>query len=144
MSERLRRVRVVCGDWTRVCGGNWQDKAGVWDVGVFFDPPYAVEDRRIGVYHQDSTDVAHAVREWCIERGKKPTYRIVLAGYDEHAELADHGWHSVAWKTDGGYGNTARNGAKTRGQENRKREVLWLSPYCHKTDLFHETETEDE
>ena len=25
LSYRLRRVRVVCGDWSRVCGGNWQD-----------------------------------------------------------------------------------------------------------------------
>ena len=25
LSERLRYVRVVCGEWDRVCGGDWQD-----------------------------------------------------------------------------------------------------------------------
>lgn len=23
LAQRLRRVRVVCGDWSRICGGNW-------------------------------------------------------------------------------------------------------------------------
>src|SRR3990167_2889470 len=36
LSARLRHVRVVCGDWSRVCGGDWQDRMGV--VGIFFDP----------------------------------------------------------------------------------------------------------
>jgi len=59
LSERLRYVRVVCGDWQRVCGGSWQDKIG--DVGFFMDPPYAVEDRDPTVYHHDSIDVAKEV-----------------------------------------------------------------------------------
>jgi len=29
LAERLRFVRVVCGDWTRVCSGNWQDDLGI-------------------------------------------------------------------------------------------------------------------
>ncbi|MCC7515558.1 MAG: DNA adenine methylase, partial [Bacteroidia bacterium] len=29
LSARLRYVRVVCGDWNLVCGGNWQDSLGI-------------------------------------------------------------------------------------------------------------------
>lgn len=122
LSERLRYVRVVCGDWTKVCGGNWQDKNP--PVGIFFDPPYA--SNRAGVYGVDSYDVAHRVREWAIPRGKKKTYRICIAGYEEHDELARHGWTSHRWSTDGGYGNRW-NG---KGKENRHRERLWFSPHC--------------
>jgi len=123
LSERLRNVRVVCGDWTRVCGGNWQDIQG--DVGIFFDPPYGVKDRS-EVYDQDSTDVAVDVSAWCLERGAIPSYRIVLAGYEEHSDLLNNGWTMQGWKTVGGYGRIG----KGRGMENRHREVLYLSPHC--------------
>lgn len=124
LSERLRYVRVVCGDWTRVCGGSWQDNIGV--CGMFFDPPYAVEDRDDRLYHHESTDVAHAVREWCLERGSSTRYRIVLAGYEEHDDLTRHGWTVEKWKTIGGYGNVG----KGQGKANRHRECLYFSPHC--------------
>ena len=128
LSERLRHVRVVCGDWSRVCGGKWQDKIG--PCGMFFDPPYAVKDRA-AVYHHDSTTVADDVRAWCLERGAIPTYRIVLAGYEEHEELIDHGWTAETWATNGGYAHTARDGKQdNRGKVNRKREALYYSPAC--------------
>lgn len=124
LSERLRYVRIVCGDWTKVCGGNWQDHIGT--VGIFFDPPYGVEDRSDGIYNVDSRSVAHDVRRWCIERGDRPTYRIVLAGYDEHEELANYGWTKVKWKAGVSYGQ----------RFNRFRETLWLSPHCIREPLF--------
>ena len=130
LSERLRYVRVVCGDWLRVCGGNWQDKLGA--VGIFFDPPYGVEDRDTTVYHHDSTSVAKDVLAWVKERGQKPTYRIVLAGYNEYEDLADFGWNSKSWIARGGYANMW-NG---NGKENRKRETLWFSPHCIENNLF--------
>jgi len=123
LSERLRYVRIVCGDWTRVCGGNWQDNMGT--VGVFFDPPYGVTDRD-NVYDTDDYTVARRVRGWAIERGKKESYRIVIAGYDlEGEELLKEGWMEYKWETRGGYGNCA-NGDNS----NRKRERLWFSPHC--------------
>ena len=100
LSERLRYVKVVCGDWTRVCGGNWQDNMG--DVGMFFDPPYGVKDRDTNVYHHDSTEIAKDVLEWVRERGKNKTYRIVVAGYEEYSELIKEGWTMQKWKTNGG------------------------------------------
>ncbi len=126
LSERLRYVRVVCGEWTRVCGGNWQDRIG--EVGIFFDPPYGCEDRDTNVYHHDSTDVAHAVLDWCLQQGENPRYRIVLAGYDEHQDLLAHGWTARPWKAQGGYSNISN--ADTQGDVNRHRECLYLSPGC--------------
>lgn len=128
LSERLRYVRVVCGDWTRVCGGDWQDKIG--SCGIFFDPPYGVETRHTDIYHHDSTSVAAAVREWCKERGNRPSYRIVLAGYfEEHEELLDCGWRVQRWTSQGGYGNLARL-LESQGRQNRYREALFFSPHC--------------
>lgn len=136
LSHRLRRVRVVCGDWSRVCGGDWQDSN--WNsVGMFFDPPYAVSDRD-DVYHKDDFQVADKVREWTLKRGKRENYRIVIAGYEEHKELLDNGWTSKSWITGGGYGNTAGKNSN-RGKDNRKREMLYFSPHCRKmaqVDLF--------
>jgi DNA adenine methylase len=126
LSERLRYVRVVCGDWTRVCGGNWQDKCGT--CGIFFDPPYGEKAQRAeNLYSEDSLSVADDVRKWCLERGERETYRIVLAGYyEEHESLLEHGWTVKRWKAQGGYGNLGSGKVK----ENRHREALFMSPYC--------------
>ena len=130
LSERLRNARVVCGDWKQVCGGDWQDDH--WpDVGIFFDPPYAVKDRST-IYSEESFTVADAVRKWVIDRGKRPSYRIIICGYDEHDELAEHGWKSEEWKTIGGYANTSqnKNAQGSQGKANCGREKIWFSPYC--------------
>ena len=132
LSMRLRQVKVVCGDWSRVCGGNWQgDKS---TCGIFFDPPYSNEKRNKNIYACESMTVAHDVREWAKKRGDNENYRIIIAGYDgEHDELLNYGWTVEARKANGGYGNQG-NG---HGKENAKRERLWLSPYCLKErDLF--------
>ena len=124
LSERLRYVRTFCGDWKRVGGGDWQDKRG--DVGIFFDPPYGVNDRDTKLYHHDSTDIAKEVFEWCKERGQKSTYKIVIAGYEEYEELINYGWTKEMWKAGGGYSNTGKNKNK-----NRYRETLYFSPYTY-------------
>jgi hypothetical protein len=137
LSERLRYVRVVCGDWTRVCGGNWQDKLGV--CGIFFDPPYSHNvGRSESIYQEESADVSQEVAAWSIARGTNDRYRIVIAGYaDEHPALIAAGWRTIAWKAQGGYSNVAskNKSVKTRGQNNRHREMLFLSPHCIETEL---------
>ena len=126
LSERLRYVRVVCGDWTRVCGGDWQDDKGT--VGIFFDPPYSVEDRD-GVYDVDSRTVAADVARWAVERGARASYRIVLAGYyEEHSWLLEHGWSVERWSSGGGYASLGEGAGRT----NRHREALFMSPHCQK------------
>ena len=131
LSERLRYVRIVCGDWSRVCGGNWQDGPGR-PVGIFFDPPYSDKAQRDNnLYAVDSLSVAHDVREWCRGRADNPDYRIVLAGYyDEHCELLDEGWTVHQWSAAGGYANTGKN-----INNNRHKESLFLSRYCRNKEL---------
>jgi len=127
LSERLRYVRVVCGDWTRICGGEWQNRRGV--CGMFFDPPYSDEDRDTQLYHHDSISVGKDVEKWCLERGKLKTYRIVVAGYDsEYKTLINDGWTVKKWLAQGGYSSAGKK--DTRGQINRHRETLLFSPYC--------------
>jgi DNA adenine methylase len=129
LSARLRRVRTICGDWRRVCGGNWQTGPGR-PVGIVFDPPYGVEaDRDERIYAQDDLNIAAEVRDWCLARGAGPDYRICLAGYyEEHESLLAAGWSVHRWKAHGGYGHIG-NG-KSKGKLNRHREALFFSPHC--------------
>ena len=63
---------------------------------------------------------------WCKERGKIPSYRIVLAGYEEYEELLSEGWTKQNWKAGGGYSNQKSNNT----ENNRHRETLYFSPHC--------------
>ena len=122
LADRYRRVRVCCGDWTRVCGNTPTEKLGL--TGVFLDPPYAHAERATSLYaHEMQT--ADAVREWAISRGNDPNYRIALCGYDGEHAMPD-GWRAHAWKAHGGYGSQGEG----RGRENAEREVIWFSPHC--------------
>lgn len=121
LRDRLRHVRVCCGEWDRILGPSPTWKIGT--TGVFLDPPYASD--RDDVYNHDSFEVAHAVRQWALENGDNPQLRIALCGYDgEHA--MPESWECVAWKAAGGYGSQG-NG---RGRENAARERIWFSPHC--------------
>jgi len=136
LSARLRHVRIINGDWKRaITSGATKTlpvrQGGV--CGVFLDPPYSTEANRSECYAHEDFNVAHAVREWCVERGDDPAYRIVLAGYDvEHTYLESRGWRSVEWFRSGflkgGMGNTSKDKAVSTHQQHRER--LWLSPHC--------------
>lgn len=127
MCDRLRGVRVCCGDWKRVCGPSVTFGHGM--TGVFLDPPYAdTATRTKDLYATDCEQVAHEVREWAIEQGRNPLMRIVLAGYEgEHAMPSD--WHVHEWEAVGGYGLIATDETST-GRSNKGRERLWCSPAC--------------
>ena len=124
LCARLRRVRICCGDWTRVLGETPTIGQGL--TGVFLDPPYSAEaGRDPAIYAVEDLDVAHAVREWAIAHGDDPLLRIALCGYDgEHAMPAR--WTAVPWKAQGGYGGQGTG----RGRANAAREVAWFSPGC--------------
>jgi len=131
LQERLRYVRVVCGDWTQVSGGDWQTFKG--SCGYFADPPYSdVATRVANIYDEDSLTVAHDVRAWMIARDHDPLMRMVLKGYfEEHEELLARGWRVHKWSAQGGYANLAgAGGGNSVGQDNRHREALFFSPSC--------------
>lgn len=133
LSERLRRVRVCCGDWRRVLGETPTTKHGL--TGVFLDPPYADSAGRTSdLYSVDDAAISGAVREWAIEHGDNPLLRIALCGYEgEHAMPDD--WEMVAWKATGGYGS--RN---SRGLLNAHRERIWFNKSCLRPDRSRQLE----
>lgn len=129
LQDRLRRVRVCCGDWKRILGPSPTTHIGV--TGVFLDPPYSDVERTKGIYREDSGSVAAAVREWAIANGDNPDLRIALCGYEGEHSMPES-WKCVAWKATGGYGNQG-NGI---GRSNARRERIWFSPHCLKVSLF--------
>lgn len=128
LQGRLRRVRVCCGDWTRILSPSATMAVGL--TAVMLDPPYADTAGRDGqLYNEDSLTVAHNVREWAVAHGHDPKLRIALCGYQgEHEMPAD--WECVSWKANGGYAN--QKGDRTKGKENADRERIWFSPNCLK------------
>jgi site-specific DNA-adenine methylase len=122
LADRLRRVRVCCGDWKRVLGPSSTEKIGV--TGIFLDPPYSTgADRDPSLYNHDDLEVAHAVREWALANGDNPKLRIALAGYEGEHKMPES-WRVVSWKANGGYAASAGNTA------NSYRERIWFSPHC--------------
>jgi hypothetical protein len=124
LSARLRRVRVCCGDWSRVCGPSPTFKHGI--TGVFLDPPYGAEaNRDNNLYRCDSTTLAREVREWAIEVGKRNDMLVALCGYEGEHEMPAS-WTKIAWKAHGGYAWLGDGS----GKDNAHRERVWFSPAC--------------
>jgi len=123
LQERMRRVRVCCGDWTRILGDTVTEKHGA-TIGVFLDPPYSVEDRE-DCYNEESRSLSHDVRAWALERGADKRYRIALCGYEGEHEMP--GWNVVEWKAKGGYASQS-----DKENVNARRERIWFSPGCLK------------
>lgn len=122
LAARVRRVRVCCGDWSRVCGPTHTVVLGT--TAVFLDPPYAVEDRADCYGSEEDKTVAHAVREWAIEHGDDQQMRIAICGYEGEHVMPDT-WDCVPWKAHGGYANKSIS-----GNDNAHRERIWFSPHC--------------
>jgi len=131
LAARLRRVRVCCGDWSRVVTDAVLTGPGT-PTGIFLDPPYAHDiGRDLKCYSEDHPDLSGATREWALAHGDDERYRIALCGYEGEHEMPDT-WECLAWRAKGGYANQA-GGARTgpyMGQENRRRERIWFSPHC--------------
>lgn len=134
LANRLRNVRVCCGDWERICqpAVTWAGEEGTHKCtcGVFLDPPYSAEaGRAMSIYARDCGEVARYVREWCKINGANKLMRIALCGYtgEGHEELESLGWTTETWSAPGGYAAVAENG---RGMQNRHRETIWFSPSC--------------
>jgi hypothetical protein len=128
LADRLRRVRVCCGDWSRVVTDGAMAHGN--RVGVFLDPPYLGDVRDKDLYRVEDHSISHAVRDWALAHGDDPRLRIVLAGYEaEHIGHMPASWRVVKWSAKGGYSNNA-----TAGNENRHNERLWFSPHCQRVE----------
>lgn len=118
LADRLRNVRVCCGDWRRVLGRSTLgiDTAhGMTPCGVLLDPPYAHAFRGKKLYREDD-DISATVRTWALENGDNPQLRIALCGFDGEHEMP-RSWSCVAW-------------ASTSTSRTRAMERIWFSPHC--------------
>ena len=122
LGERLRDVRVACGDWKRVLTDSVTVRHGT--TAVFLDPPYtkgAMDYAAGGVGGALATEV----RDWCRANGDNKKMRIVLCGHaGEHDELLSRGWNTRKWKARKGYAR------RSEAVENSASETLWVSPAC--------------
>lgn len=124
LSDRLRRVRVICGDWGRVVTPSctWKVGGGML-TGVLLDPPYSHSMRDRLLYSID-IDIAAKVRTWALKEGDNPKMRIGLCGLEGEHEMPAS-WEMAYWKAPRGYSKKAR------------RECIWFSPHCLRNhDLF--------
>jgi len=120
--DRLRNVRIVCGDFRRVLGRSTlgiDTSHGMTPCGVLLDPPYAHELREKRLYREDDAGIAELARAWAVENGDNPALRIALCGYQgEHT--MPRGWRSASWKSQSGF-------------DRADQERIWFSPHCLET-----------
>lgn len=126
LAARLRRVRIVCGDWTRVLGpsvlGKGKNVGGRTPTAVFFDCPYDDELRTKRIYnHDDGKALSTAVREWAIANGDDPQLRIAVCGYKNEHEFPKS-WTVHEW--------TGARGYAGEDNDNRTKETIWFSKHC--------------
>jgi DNA adenine methylase len=119
LRDRTRRVRVACGDWTRVLGPSVTWRHGT--TAVFLDPPYDDGKTDYSAGSRCSADV----RAWALENGSNPKLRIALCGYEGEHDMPQE-WECLPWKARGGYGNQRKTGTNN----NSRRERIWFSPAC--------------
>jgi len=138
LSARIRNMRICCGDWTRVVTDGALSYGET--VGIFMDPPYLGEVRTKDLYRVDDHEISHAVREWCLENGDNPRYRIVLCGYRaEHEDKMPPTWRRLFYSASKSYGTSTAVGNGKGNDSNRHNEALWFSPNCidkNKRTLF--------
>lgn len=110
LSDRLERVRLIHGDWTRTLNHHY----GGDETAIFFDPPYRAFEH---LYARGSdSPVADQVAEWCRTEGAD--LRVALCGHRGDYDLP--GWDVVEWS----------RGRLTYGGGETTEEAIWFSPGC--------------
>lgn len=129
LQNRLKRVRITCGDWKRVITpALTHNNVGLSKndiTGVFLDPPYDLKKR--DKIYKNETNIFNEVCEWSIKNGNNPKLRIAVCGYEGDYQFPET-WEEIRWKADGGYSGLGEG----NGKINSKRETIWLSPNCLK------------
>jgi len=118
LQARLRRVRVTCGDWTRVL----TPSALMNHTAVFLDPPYAETVHSGGrLPYANSGSQWKNVEAWC--KQVDSSVRVAVCGY-EGLFNPPVGWTVHKWKAGGSYRKHSRL------SNNATRERIWFSPNC--------------
>jgi hypothetical protein len=114
LAERLKDVRVCCGDWRRVCTDCVTERDG--GVAVFLDPPYC-GSRKDKIYTRDSKTVARDAWAWALAKGQSPGFRIALCGLEGDYQMPPD-WRVFTWKS---HGHNTKRGHLER---------IYFSPHC--------------
>lgn len=126
IAQRLRPAVLLARDWADVVRSDTLlgtvGEGGA--VGVFLDPPYAIDGRRNAnglarVYENDDGRVGEVVGEWArrIVR-ERPQVRVALCAYEGDYDMPE-GWREFRWR--------AKSGGK---------EVVHFSPNCLQPGLL--------
>ncbi len=107
LADRLERVRVVHGDWSRSLNHHY----GGDDTAVFLDPPYLEYE---GLYH--AAPCAKEMEAWAREN---PSLRVALCGHIGDYDLP--GWTAYQW---------SRKRNTYAGTGTKDAECIWFSPAC--------------
>ncbi len=133
LADRLRRVRVCCGDWSRIVTPSCTWKLGGGTLtGVLLDPPYSHQVRDKRLYAVEDRGLSDQVREWAIGAGENNKMRIALCGLEGEHEMPI-GWIKEPWRCSRGYSN-----------KGKRLEVIWFSPACRQPGLFGDSTREEE
>lgn len=125
LSIRIRRMRVLCGEWDRVLSPSITYRFGV--TGVLLDPPYGEGKIEYAAGGNANNSIAAKVGAWAIANGENPKLKIALCGYEGQHQMPSN-WTVAEWKAGGGYG--ASSGGESQAKENKYRERIWFSPAC--------------
>lgn len=158
LAERLRTVRVTCGDWTECLSPAVTVGNGI--TGIVLDPPYTTGEHAVtyaaDAHQAKGRDIADEVRHFAIQNGKEPGVKVALCGYESDKHPMPEDWYVQDWIALGGFSSTAKverkaiefdpktvfglkTGAElaadsivrtTQGKKNRMRERIWFSPSC--------------
>jgi len=156
LRDRLRTVRVCCGDWLRVCDSeSVTTRLGL--TGIFLDPPYCHDIERMhkwaaqlresgdgakpppkkkkssnrddNLYASDAEDVdllVARVHNYCLERGGNPQIRIGLCGYAGEHDDLEQ----LGWECVAWEAQGGYGNRSEVGKANAERERIWFSPHC--------------
>lgn len=129
IQARTRNVRFFAGDWTRPLRSATQT-INIGTTGVFMDPPY-FDTTKIYKGRLDAGDPANQVplesRDWALEFGQYPEFRIVYCGYSHHHQgffpEGKNGWFKHQWQI--------KNGRSLPGDDKLVEiDTMWFSPHC--------------
>lgn len=134
LANRLRYVRVTCGDFERILSDSVTWRHGT--TGILLDPPYPASAGSTGGIYSDAQheeDTFARAYRWARDHGQDKRLRIALCYYDGTVvdgenvseQLQAQGWEVVPWKAAGGY-----SGQSGSGNENAARERIAFSPHC--------------
>lgn len=159
LSERLRYVRVTCGDWSRICTPAVTYRHGL--TGIFLDPPYegfehvyggkakansgrthwpiadvlafdeATEEQRAEMIKARGypPPTAARVRVWCAEMGARKDMRIAICGYEGEHDELE----ALGWERVAWSAQGGYGNQREDGEnENARRERIWFSKACLK------------